>query len=138
MGTLGTAHATHTCSVSGVRLVWHDHVSRRRFDMRPYANSFQIRTRARTNPKQNKTKAGTVGYGLVKVSLAWVLFIYAHVLCRPNVPYPLLVTCTVFCLPTLTHTYSRRITHTHRTPPASSSSPLERPLINAACLGIKG
>lgn len=88
--------------------------------------------------KQNKTKAGTVGYGLVKVSLAWVLFIYAHVLCRPSVPYPLLVTCTVFCLPTITHTYSRRITHTHRTPPASSSSPLERPLINAACLGIKG
>lgn len=92
--------------------------------LRPYANSFQIRT------KQNKTKAGTVGYGLLRsFLLAFCLFMRTfcagrtfHILCE------LPARCFVYLHYTLTHT------HTHRTPPASSSSPL----INAACLGIKG
>lgn len=113
-GTVGTAHATHTCSVSGVRLVWHDHVSRRRFDMRPYANSFQIRT------KQNKTKAGTVGYGLLRsFLLGFCLFMRTfcadrtfHILCE------LPARCFVYLH---SHTHTLIAHHQHRLLPHLST-----------------
>lgn len=99
---------------SVVRLVWHDHVSRRRFDMRPYANSFQIL--APSNPVENqkknkkKTKAGTVGYGYGSGRVLGSVYLCARFV-PVNVSDPLCVTCTVFCLPT--HAYRVPQSHTH-------------------------
>lgn len=104
-------HSPHSGPAIVVRLVWHDHVSRRRYDMRPYANSFQIL--APSHPveiqkKKNKSRYGWVWFGRVG---SLVLSVYLCARFVPvNVSDPLCVTCTVFCLPT--HAY--RVSHTHR------------------------
>lgn len=108
---------------SVVRLVWHDHVSRRRFDMRPYANSFQIL--APSNPVENqkkkkKTKAGTVGYGYGSGRVLVSVYLCARFV-PVNVSDPLCVTCTVFCLPT--HAYRVPQSHTHTQTYRVSHSP---------------
>lgn len=78
--------------------------------LRPYANSFQIRT------KQNKTKAGTVGYGLLRsFLLAFCLFMRTFCAGRPfHILCELPARCFVY-LHSHTHTHTQRTHSSHTT-----------------------
>lgn len=84
-----------------------------------FLSNTRAEPRSKTTKIKNKTKAGTVGYGRARFGMvfsAWVLFIYAHVLCRStfHILCELPVRCFVYLPTYLTHTYrhTQGLTHT--------------------------